>query len=132
MPARFREASHPARVRPPGQMGLPPVASRGVRARISKRYASPLPKARNPKTRKRYSMVGHRSAGSALLRTLIVLVVLAAAVLLAATFWPGRPPRIAIRPARPGIAKSTPVMFTLAATRQVAQVTAYMAHGITR
>src|SRR5260370_6564099 len=130
MPARFREASHPARVRPPGQMGLPPVASRGVRARISKRYASPLPKARNPKTRKRYSMVGHRSAGSALLRTLIVLVVLAAAVLLAATFWPGRPPRIAIRPALPGIGKSTPVLVTLDDTGQVEKVTVEVVQGM--
>ncbi|HEV3460255.1 MAG TPA: M23 family metallopeptidase [Thermoanaerobaculia bacterium] len=75
-------------------------------------------------------MVGHRSAGNALLRTLIVLVVLAAAVLLAATFWPGRPPRIAIRPALPGIGKSTPVLVTLDDTGQVEKVTVEVVQGM--
>jgi Peptidase family M23 len=75
-------------------------------------------------------MVGHRSAGSALLRTLIVVVVLAAALLLAATFWPGRAPHIEIRPAMPGIGKSTPVKVTLDDTGQVEKVTVEVVQGM--
>jgi len=75
-------------------------------------------------------MVGDRSAGSALLRTLIVVVVLAAAVLAAATFWPGRPPQIEIRPALPGIGKSTPVKVTLDDTGQVEKVMVEVVQGM--
>jgi murein DD-endopeptidase MepM/ murein hydrolase activator NlpD len=75
-------------------------------------------------------MVGHRSTGSALLRTLIVVVVLAVAVLLAATLWPGRPPHIEIRPAVRGIGKSTPVQVTLDDTGQVEKVTVEVVQGM--
>jgi len=68
-------------------------------------------------------MVGHRSSGSAVLRVLLALAVLAVAALLAATFWPARPPHIEIRPALPGIGKSTPVQVTLDDTGQVEKVT---------
>ncbi len=75
-------------------------------------------------------MVGHRSTGSALLRTLIVVLVLGVVLLLAATFWPGRPPHIAIRPAMPGIGKSTPVQVTLDDTGQVDKVTVEVVQGM--
>jgi murein DD-endopeptidase MepM/ murein hydrolase activator NlpD len=75
-------------------------------------------------------MVGHRSTGSALPRALILLVVLAAAVLLAATFWPGRSPRIEIRPALPGIGRSTPVRVTLDDTGQVEKATVEVVQGM--
>jgi murein DD-endopeptidase MepM/ murein hydrolase activator NlpD len=75
-------------------------------------------------------MVGHRSTGSALPRALILLVVLAIAVLLAATFWPGRSPRVEIKPAMPGIGRSTPVRVTLDDTGQVDKVTVEVVQGM--
>ncbi len=75
-------------------------------------------------------MVGHRSTGSALPRALMLLVVLAVAVLLAATFWPGRSPHVEIKPAMPGIGKSTPVRVTLDDTGQVEKVTVEVVQGM--
>jgi murein DD-endopeptidase MepM/ murein hydrolase activator NlpD len=75
-------------------------------------------------------MVGHRSKGGALLRGLFVMVVLAVFVLLAATFWPGRPPHIGIRPALPGIGRSTPVQVTLDDTGQVEKVPVALVQGM--
>ena len=75
-------------------------------------------------------MVGQRSMGSALPRALIVLALAAAAVLVAATFWPGRPPRIEIRPGLPGIGRRTPVQVTLDDTGQVEKVTVEVVQGM--
>src|SRR6202051_1937212 len=94
------------------------------------RHRSAPAEGRKLATRKRYSMVGHSSTGSALPRALILLVVLAVAVLLAATFWPGRSPRIEIKPALPGIGRSTPVRVTLDDTGQIDQVTIEVVQGM--
>ena len=92
--------------------------------------AQPLRRRLETTTRKRYSMVGHRSPGSALLRALILVAVLAVALLLVATFWPGRPPRIEIRPALPGIGRSTPIQVTLDDTGRVERVTVDVVQGM--
>ena len=75
-------------------------------------------------------MVGHRSTGSALSRALILMALLALALLLATTFWPARLPHIEIRPALPGIGRSTPVRVTLDDTGQVEKATVEVVQGM--
>ncbi|MBV8202668.1 MAG: M23 family metallopeptidase [Acidobacteria bacterium] len=58
------------------------------------------------------------------------MMMLAVVVLLAATFWSGRAPRIEIHPALRGIGKSTPVQVTLDDTGQVEKVTVELVQGM--
>jgi murein DD-endopeptidase MepM/ murein hydrolase activator NlpD len=74
-------------------------------------------------------MVRERKAAGCLLRTLLLLVLLALVVGAVVTFWVGSPPRLAVEPGMKGIGRRTPITVRIADTGRVENVRLELVQG---